>query len=546
MIHGIADCSSLQMNSTSWALVLDSFQGIVQIFLHRAKTLSENAAIIKSTKQCLESLRCLFGLNQATALLSENEQLLNFVLLVVGYFQGDSMNSSYLVDTHKVPGGTWEVLTVAFSIIGEVYSRVGSSLPVAIWQSIIEVLRKFMDILASKNHLAEDAIIALFYVELLHCLHLVLAEPRGYLADHVAGFIAALRIFFRYGLINKSHVMNQGTSHKSEVGSASKNLHLEVDNKSRRGPYRPPHLRKKAVENQQNKNEESLVSPKLEFTSSDSECSDNDDIMTYNCGFHFAKARLAAIVCIQDLCRADPKLFTAQWTMLLPSSDVLLHRKYETTLMSCLLFDPHLKVRIAAASTIMAMLDGPASVSLQVAEFRGPSRCGSFTALSSSLGHILVQLHSGSGMPLFVVVLQYSRMSDELLSTVISSVQSTIEQGFQFQSDRASLLAAAINCLTLAVSVTPSSTRVHDMLLEEISTGYLKNQQKSGVLYTLFQYSEQSSSPSTSLEAFQVTVVLLDKQISNSMFWAYLYVLILLSVLCTEKCMKPRYIYFLD
>lgn len=28
----------------------------------------------------------------------------------------------------------------------------------------------------------------------------------------------------------------------------------------------------------------------------------------------------------KDLCRADPKLFSAQWTLLLPSSDVLQHR----------------------------------------------------------------------------------------------------------------------------------------------------------------------------------------------------------------------------
>lgn len=98
---------------------------------------------------------------------------------------------------------------------------------------------------------------------------------------------------------------------------------------------------------------------------------------------------------LKDLCLADPKSFTAQWTMLLPSSDVLqprlrfcfficsvswhilssnlyidvysclwnyfpalfgvpalafppfsvvICRRYEATLMSCLLFDPFLKV----------------------------------------------------------------------------------------------------------------------------------------------------------------------------------------------------------
>ncbi|KAK6115494.1 hypothetical protein DH2020_007763 [Rehmannia glutinosa] len=507
------------MNSKSWALVLDSFRRILQTLLGMAKTesvLVGDIAIIKATKQCLESLRRLFGLYQAAALLSENEQLLNFVLQVVWYFQGDS-----IYDNHTVPGGVCEILTIAFSMIGEAYSRVGSSLPVDIWQSTIEVLRKVMDIVASKSHLLEDNIIAMFYIELLHCLHLVLTEPRGYIAGHVAGFVAALKIFFRYGLVNKAHVMNQVTNHKKQVGSTSQNTHAEVSSRSKHGPYRPPHLRKKAVGNQQCNNEEGLVSPKHDFISSDSDCSDNDGSLIDNCGAQFAKARLAAITCIQDLCRADPKSFTAQWTMLLPSNDVLQHRKYETTLMSCFLFDPHLKVRIAAGSTIMALLDGPASVSLQVAEFKGRSKCGSFTALSSSLGHILMQLHSGTLylikhetnsrmlalsfkiLMLLISSTPYSRMSTELLPMVISSVQSTIEEGFPFQSDRNSLLAAAINCLTLALSVSPSSTYVNNMLVEEVSTGSLEGQQRSGVLYILFRYSEHLSSPPISLEAFQ-------------------------------------------
>ncbi|PIN24647.1 hypothetical protein CDL12_02610 [Handroanthus impetiginosus] len=399
LIHGITHGSSLEMNSTSWVLMLDFFERIVQFFLRKAKTesvLIGTVSEIKATKQCLESLKYLFGLYQASASLSENEQLLQFVLQVVGYFQRESIYSSYSSDSHTACRDVCEILTLVFAMIGEVYSRVHSSLPVEIWLSTIEVLRKVMDILASRSLLLEDNIIAMFYIELLQCLHLVLSEPRGYLADHVAGFVAALRIFFRYGLLDKSLVMNQATNDKKEVGPTNKNAQCEVSNRSRTGPYRPPHLRKKIVGNQQCKDSECLVSSKHEIISSDSDCSDSDGTMTDSCGIHFAKARLAAILCIQDLCRADPKLFMAQWTMLLPSNDVLQHRKYETTLMSCLLFDPCLKVRIAAGSTITAMLDGPASVSLQVAEFRGHSKCGSFTALSSSLGHILMQLHSGT------------------------------------------------------------------------------------------------------------------------------------------------------
>lgn len=39
--------------------------------------------------------------------------------------------------------GVREVLTIAFSMIGEVFSRVGSSLSVDIWQSTIEVCKHY-------------------------------------------------------------------------------------------------------------------------------------------------------------------------------------------------------------------------------------------------------------------------------------------------------------------------------------------------------------------------------------------------------------------
>jgi hypothetical protein len=54
------------------------------------------------------------------------------------------------------------------------------------------------------------------------------------------------------------------------------------------------------------------------------------------------------------------------------------------------------QVRIASASTVVVMLDGPSSVFLQVAEYKESTKWGSFMALSSSLGRILMQLHTGS------------------------------------------------------------------------------------------------------------------------------------------------------
>ena len=48
------------MNSTMWGLVLDSFKRIVQVFFGNVETervIIRNVALIKPTKNCLESLR---------------------------------------------------------------------------------------------------------------------------------------------------------------------------------------------------------------------------------------------------------------------------------------------------------------------------------------------------------------------------------------------------------------------------------------------------------------------------------------------------------
>ncbi|CAN4112972.1 unnamed protein product [Withania somnifera] len=207
--------------------------------------------------------------------------------------------------------------------------------------------------------------------------------------------------------------------------------------------------------------------------------------------------------------------------MLLPSSDVLQPRSYEATLMNCLLFDPFLKARVAAASAIRAMLDAPPSVFLQVAEFKESAKCGSFMALSSSLGQILMQLHSGtlylikrethSGLlaSLFKILMllvsstPYSRMPRELLPTVLSSVQARIEEGFLSRSDQNILLPTAINCLSAAFSVSPFSAEVKDMLVAEVSTDSISTRSKSGILSTLFRYCEPGVSPSVGFEALQ-------------------------------------------
>ncbi|KAK3025161.1 hypothetical protein RJ639_043047 [Escallonia herrerae] len=533
-IHSVSRHVSLEFISTSWALVLESFGKIIVNLLCRAGTQegSINNDVITSIKQCLESLRCLFSVYQRTSLLSEVAELLNLLLNILScsheliYSSISSGNQRFTGEYGKrIPGynSLWEIQATSFTMISEICSRAGTYLQLDNWQSTIEVvLRKVMDALASKGLLVEDNFMARYYKSLLHCLHLILMDPKGTLSDHVAGFVAVLKMFLNYGLTSKSQTL-MATVGQKEVTSTNPRSNLSESNGSARGPYRPPHLRKDHTNLQL---KESLCftdheSSTVDDLSSDSDYSDSDvpgkDAYNICC----RKARVAAIICIQDLCRADPKSFTSQWTMLLPSSDVLQQRKYEATLMTCLLFDPYLKARITSALTLATMLDGPASIFLQVAEYKESTKCGSFMALSSTLGQILMQLHAGllhlirheshpgllasilKNLVLLISSTPYSRMPTELLPTVISSLQSRVQEGFLSQNDQTGLLAAAMNCLTAALSALPSSLKVKDMFTAELAAGFLEDQGKTGVLSTLFRLSKQVTVPAVGFEALQ-------------------------------------------
>ncbi|MCH83159.1 HEAT repeat-containing protein, partial [Trifolium medium] len=82
--------------------------------------------------------------------------------------------------------------------------------------------------------------------------------------------------------------------------------------------------------------------------------------------------------------------------------------------------------RMASASTLVAMLDGPSSSFLQVAEYRESSKVGSFTALSSSLGQILLEIHRG------ILYLIQHEAHGKLLASLLKIIRL--------------LLAAAHNC----------------------------------------------------------------------------------------------------
>uniref|UniRef100_A0A0E0LR98 DUF4042 domain-containing protein n=1 Tax=Oryza punctata TaxID=4537 RepID=A0A0E0LR98_ORYPU len=242
-------------------------------------------------------------------------------------------------------------------------------------------------------------------------------------------------------------------------------MEYKMDTKSNAGRYKPPHLRKrggKGNDSFDGRNFDS-ESSRYDLSSSDSDMSDSDGYAKTGDRFRSSKARLAAILCIQDICRADPKLLTSLWPLLLPESDVLQQRKYQATLMTCLIFDPTIKVRIEAASTIAAMLEGQALVLTQVAEYKESSRRGSFTTLSSSLGQILMQLHTAfSKEPpssnVFEVLTQAgcagpSHAQQE--SSVVAVLLHCIEQEIHF-----SVRCGALQVLRSAVHNYPSCANI--------------------------------------------------------------------------------------
>ncbi|XP_057969644.1 uncharacterized protein LOC131158794 isoform X2 [Malania oleifera] len=537
LIHEVSRRVSLEINSSYWDLMLDSLGKMVDFLLYEAGTKRVspvNTAGIGVLTQCLDTIRYLMRAYHKKCSLHEHVLLMKFLLRIVALSHAElsfSCCSSGIATTGKgLPQycGLWDIQTTAFTMIGEVLSRVGPSLPFKIWQSTVEVLRKVMDVLASRSLLVEDSIMSRFYASLLHCLHLVLADPKDSLSDHVAGFVAALRMFLIYGLPDRPQPVRPLAGYnEKKLSSRTLELNLEESRMTDCGPYRPPHLRKKDSANSHRQkawqsqgfsdHESSLV----DFTSSDSDYSDSDTSAKDTDCVQSSKARVAAINCIQDLCQADPKSFSAQWTMLLPTSDVLQPRKYEATLMTCLLFDPFLKARTASASTLVSMLDGPSSVFLCVAEYKESTKCGAFTALSNALGQILMQLHTGvlylikcethcgllaslfKILTLLIKSTPYSRMPVELLPTVITFLCGRIEEGFTFKSDQNGLMVLAISCLAAAFSTSPSSLHVKAMLLKEISTGHGEAQGKPGVLLTLFQYSGRVANLTVSFEALQ-------------------------------------------
>ncbi|XP_072966428.1 uncharacterized protein [Typha angustifolia] len=534
LIYDVCCRVHLEINSSSWVILLNFLQEILECLPEKAcsNNLTSQTAVVNATTECLEILRFMVKAYRRSNSLSESVQLVRALLSVVSCLHAELLylhqSNGSDISGHSTGirnmkySNLWDMQTFAFTLIGDVLSRTGSSIPGDLWQSIADVLRKVMDFLSSKNLFIENNVMSRFYTKLLHCLHLVLSDPKGSLSGHVAGFVATLQMFFMYGLPSRSS-LPPATGNSKEKAFRSLELNSGLTTKSDRGPYRPPHLRKREG-NKSNLLDAQVSSDcessRYDFTSSDSDHSDSDGYANIEDPFRSSKARLAAVACIQDLCHADPKLLTSLWPLLLPENDVLQLRKYQANLMTSLIFDPVIKIRMEAASAIAAMLDGHALVLSQVAEFKESSKRGSFTTLSCSLGQILMQLHTGilyliqrethtgllTGLFKILILLisatPYTRMPRELLPTVVSSLCAKILGNHAIKNDHHGLLVSALSCLATTFSRSPPSSDVLKML-EEGMGGSTHAEQESSVVVILFQFTERGMHLSIRTEAFQ-------------------------------------------
>lgn len=177
----------------------------------------------------------------------------------------------------------------------------------------------------------------------------------------VLSFIAALRMFFCFGLTGPPQLSHSDVVHKDKhLNVKLSTLISGVSKNAKNTPYRPPHLRKRDDLNTKQpvscdwRRLSAHDSCSSDVISSDSDFSDSDGSVPDSYFAQSSKVRIAAIVCIQvsnivlllvgshlllsfsvtitysfsyspvkDLCQADSKSFTTQWVTLFPTSDVL-------------------------------------------------------------------------------------------------------------------------------------------------------------------------------------------------------------------------------
>lgn len=119
----------------------------------------------------------------------------------------------------------------------------------------------------------------------------------------VSSFVAALRMFFTYGVIGGTQLKCPVTGDREkEICLRGIKSPMEEPKRTDNGPYRPPHLRRRgSLNTKQTRGWDPFSDHEssLDFSSSDSDYSDSDGSTKDNSSVKKSKVRVAAIDCIQ-------------------------------------------------------------------------------------------------------------------------------------------------------------------------------------------------------------------------------------------------------
>lgn len=133
----------------------------------------------------------------------------------------------------------------------------------------------------------------------------------------VSSFIAALRLFFCFGLTGLPQFTHSDVVHKDKQSNAKLSTLISgVSKNAKNTPYRPPHLRKRDDLNTKLpvsydwRHLSAHDSASADVISSDSDFSDSDGSIRDSYCAQSSKVRIAAIVCIQV---SNNVLFLLSW-----------------------------------------------------------------------------------------------------------------------------------------------------------------------------------------------------------------------------------------
>ncbi|KAH7298520.1 hypothetical protein KP509_25G047800 [Ceratopteris richardii] len=289
-----------------------------------------------------------------------------------------------------------EMLRLTINALSQLVAQALVKISKENWLFMVKIMRELLETLTNGSELIIEWKYSRLYSGVLQCLQNVLTDFKGPIGDNISGMVTSLLNFLDYGW-NSSHLVSLTSQRINEALSDTQGKNVRFT----QAVYKPPHLRRGTVDKtssqkiQNTKDGYNGKDVERRVLLSDSDQSDSDGAVGSQDKFKCSKIRALAVLNIQALARAEPKSLHAYWTLLFPTHDIMNRRRLQTSLLNTLLYDPILKVRMAAAATVSVMLESPSRAFIRMAEFKDAGKTGSFTTLSFSLGQVLVQLQRG-------------------------------------------------------------------------------------------------------------------------------------------------------